>query len=141
MTKLTDDRQFYEGKFAETEPDLTESTRGMAGIVYNFYRRFSQSHMRNRFIARMMRPVRKTCTVLDLGCGGGSRFLAKMGYVVGVDLSLASLHNAQKIYSQVVLADISSMPFPDGSFDFIVSRDVLGHIPYRAKRQRVSGDV
>lgn len=127
---------FYEGKFAETEPDLTESTRGIAGIVYNFYRRFSQSHMRNRFIARMMRPVRKTCSVLDIGCGGGSRFLAKMGYVVGVDLSMASLRNAQKIYSQVVHADISSMPFPDGFFDFIVSRDVLGRIPSEQK-----GDV
>ncbi len=42
-----------------------------------------------------------------------------MGYVVGVDLSLASLQNAKKIYKQAVHADISAIPFPDACFDLV----------------------
>lgn len=124
---------FYEGKFVETEPDLTKTKGRIAGIVYDFYRSFSQSHMRNRFIARMMDPVRSNRVILDIGCGGGSHFLSGMGYVVGIDISLASLRNAQKIYSQAVHGDIASTPFPDACFDFIVSKDVLGHIPSAQK--------
>lgn len=125
---------FYEGKFVETEPDPTQTKGGMAGIAFDFYRAFSQSHLRNRFIARMMNLGRSRRVILDLGCGGGSRFLARMGYVVGVDLSLASLRNAKKVYNQAVHTDISSIPFPDACFDFIVSRDVLGHIPPAQKK-------
>lgn len=124
---------FYEGKFVETEPDPTQNRGRIAGIAFDFYRAFSQSHLRNRFIARMMGPMRSNRVILDLGCGGGSRFLARMGYVAGVDLSLASLRNAKKVYNEVVHAGISSTPFPDSCFDFIISRDVLGHIPSEQK--------
>src|SRR4030042_1901575 len=124
---------FYEGKFVETEPDPSKTKGRMAGLVFSLYSTISQSHLRNRFITRMMGPVRNKRVILDLGCGGGSRFLARMGYVVGIDLSLASLRNAQKIYGQAVHADIASTPFPDACFDLLVSRDVLGHVPLEQK--------
>ena len=120
---------FYEGKFTETEPDSTQTKKRLARIALDFYRAFSQSHLRNRFIAKMMKSIRRPRVILDLGCGGGSYFLSRMGYVVGIDLSLASLRNAKKVYNQAVHSDISAIPFPDACFDFIVSRDVLGHIP------------
>lgn len=124
---------FYEGKFAETEPDLTEGMGGAARTAYHLYQLFSQSHIRNRFIGRMMGGAKSTSKILDLGCGGGSRFLAKRGFVCGVDISLSSLTNARRIYPQVVHCDVRSVPFPDSSFDFIVSRDLIGHIPLEWK--------
>lgn len=61
--------------------------------------------------------------------GGGWRWFCRLGPVVGVDLSLASLQAAASLYSQVAVADLRRLPFPDASFDFVVSLDLLGHIP------------
>lgn len=133
IPSFCDPNQFYEGKFAATEPDPISARRGIAKATFRLYVQFSQSHLRNRFTARMIGPAKRGRVILDMGCGGGTPFLARMGQVVGADLSLASLQNARRIYSQTVQCDASSTPFPDESFDFIVSRDLLGHIPPKEK--------
>jgi SAM-dependent methyltransferase len=71
--------------------------------------------------------------VLDMGCGGGWAVYAKVGPVVGVDLSLPSLVSARSIYQHAVVADLGSLPFAGCSFDFVVSSDVLGHVPFADK--------
>ncbi len=62
---------FYEGKFTETEPDSTQTKRRLAKIAFGFYAAFSQSHLRNRFIAKMINPMGEDRVILDLGCGRG----------------------------------------------------------------------
>lgn len=115
---------FYEGRWAQA--DLS------AGSARNWLVR------KERFFLRRLRGQRGR--VLDLGCGGGWRLFCRLGPVMGVDLSLTSVRAAATIYPQVAVADLSRLPFPEASFDFVVSLDLLGHIPLQDK-DAVLGEI
>jgi ubiquinone/menaquinone biosynthesis C-methylase UbiE len=73
--------------------------------------------------------------VLETGCGGG-RLLGALARgrpglsVVGTDLSRASLLPlAAQFPGALLQADIAALPFRDGSFDAVLCRHVLGHLP------------
>lgn len=106
------DRAFYEGRWAT--PDHSE------GSLRNYLVK------KERFFIRELEGCKGR--VLDLGCGGGWRFYKRIGPVVGVDLSLGSLRAAREVYDEVVSASLTALPFATGSFDFVVSSDVLGHV-------------
>jgi SAM-dependent methyltransferase len=108
---------FYENRWSKTDT----STGGLRNLLVK-KQRFFLRHLRNQ-----------QGTLLDLGCGGGWKLLAKVGNVTGIDLSCSSLKAADSIYDRVVQADWTMLPFPDCSFDFVVSSDVLGHVPDRDK--------
>jgi ubiquinone/menaquinone biosynthesis C-methylase UbiE len=80
--------------------------------------------------------VRSGTSVLDLGCGSGMLALLKRKGVTltGVDLSnecvLAARRNG---YDATFRADLSNLPFPDASFDYVVSLDVIGHVDFEEK--------
>src|SRR5256885_16095308 len=80
--------------------------------------------------------VRSGSSVLDLGCGAGMLALLKRKGVTltGVDLSpectLASRRNG---YDAGVAAELTRLPFADATFDYVVSLDVLGHVPFEEK--------
>lgn len=113
---------FYEGKWTET--DLS------AGSLRNLLVK------KERFFLRQLRGRRGI--VLDMGCGGGWRYFTRLGKVVGLDLSHASLRNARQIYPLAVQASGTALPFADATFDFVVSLDLLGHIPVQEKGRLVS---
>lgn len=115
---------FYEGRWSE--PD--ESTASIRNFLVK-KQRFFIHHLRNQ-----------SGSILDLACGGGWKFLTKIGPVTGVDLSLGSLKAARELYDQVVQADWTKLPFADNSFDFVVSSDVLGHVPFEDK-DKVLGEI
>ncbi len=85
--------------------------------------------------------VRRGSTLLELGCGEGMLALLKRKGVklVGIDLSsdlvAAALNNG---YDAACVADVTTLPFPDSSFDYIVSLDVMGHIGFDNKDQVLS---
>ena len=73
------------------------------------------------------------CRVLEIGCGNGktAAALAEMGYdVTGLDFSLPAIELCREFIpgSEFICADVRHMPFPDSSFDGIVSFHVLGHL-------------
>jgi SAM-dependent methyltransferase len=80
--------------------------------------------------------VRAGSSVLELGCGAGMLALLKRKGIVltGVDLSsecaLAARLNG---YDATFAAELSRLPFPSASFDYVVSLDVLGHVEAEAK--------
>ncbi|HUS13292.1 MAG TPA: methyltransferase domain-containing protein [Pyrinomonadaceae bacterium] len=80
--------------------------------------------------------VRERSEVLELGCGAGMLALLKRKGVTltGVDLSaecaIAALRNG---YDATFSARLSSLPFADASFDYVVSLDVIGHIEAEEK--------
>ena len=124
MPSTLDDRLFYEGKWSR--PDLS------AGSLRNYIVR------KERFFVRRLSLRRGR--VLDLGCGGGWRLYTRAGPVIGVDLSYGSLLSAGRIYAGAALADLSALPFAAGSFDVVVSSDVLGHVP-AADKDAVLGEI
>jgi 2-polyprenyl-3-methyl-5-hydroxy-6-metoxy-1,4-benzoquinol methylase len=88
-------------------------------------------------IARLVKPGE---TVLDAGCGEGvlAWYLAERGALVtAMDISKPNLDNARAflekkgVMGRVTLArgDAENLPFPDASFDWVVSSHVLEHLP------------
>lgn len=124
--------KFYEERFNDTENDPTEGLYGVSKWLYELYRLFAQSHARNRFIQRMINHQEGVSVrILDIGCGGGSQVIAKLGCVVGLDLAINGLKNATTMgrYMAGTVADAAFLPFSDSSFDYVISRDLLGHLP------------
>lgn len=69
--------------------------------------------------------------ILDAGCGSGRNMveLCRHGVVTGVELSDASVKIARgRGAGEVVAGSVLEMPFPDASFDFAVSLDVIEHL-------------
>jgi SAM-dependent methyltransferase len=80
--------------------------------------------------------VREGSNLLDLGCGAGMLALLKRKGVAltGVDLSDECVAAARRNgYDDAVQSVLDALPFGDASFDYVVSLDVLGHIPAEQK--------
>ncbi len=80
--------------------------------------------------------VKEGSRVLDIGCGSGTLNLLKSKgvHLVGIDLSEKALEQALLAgYDEAVMCDSFDTPFSGGSFDHIVSLDVLGHIENEIK--------
>ena len=75
--------------------------------------------------------------VLDIGCGTGDlTHLAQTavypaGHVIGIDAAAEMIAVAQEKYPQgdFRLAAVEQLPFPDSSFDVVISSLVLHHLP------------
>jgi len=115
------DREYFEGKKGEYRFSYTESFVGSAiQDVANIYRAW--------WIKTFINP--KTC--LDVGCGTGKLvyFLRKLGIeAYGIDISEYALERAEKgVKPYLKEGDIVKIPYPDNSFDLVVTIDVLEHI-------------
>ncbi len=72
--------------------------------------------------------------ILDAGCGTGlllRRIAASApgAQLVGIDLTLAMLRQADRTVSDLVLGDVGRLPFDDGSMDAVVLASVLQYLP------------
>lgn len=70
--------------------------------------------------------------IIELGCGTGwlTSILGTIGPAVGVDLADAAIERASERYPHVafIAADIPAWEYPKGSFDIVVSHEVLEHV-------------
>lgn len=79
--------------------------------------------------------------VLDVACGAGygSALLARYAHhVVGADISAETIERAQTVYAPLSnlefrRADCAVLPFPDSSFDVVISFETIEHIQAQAK--------
>lgn len=97
--------------------------------------KFSMSGRRDRIFYNEMHRGDPNRLILDIGCGGGRHYFCNYGKVVGVDPVLDLLQIAKTLYAEVYHASAFHLPFADGTFDYVVSSDVIGHIPAECKDQ------
>ena len=80
--------------------------------------------------------VRRGSSLLDLGCGEGLLALLKRKdvYLAGIDLSPELVEMATRNgYDEARVGELTKLPFPDASFDYVVSLDVFGHVDFADK--------
>jgi SAM-dependent methyltransferase len=80
--------------------------------------------------------IQNASRILDLGCGDGRHliFLAKQGFIpIGVDNAFWGIRRANEwienagLKVESVCADIRCLPWNDGSFDSVISIQVIHH--------------
>lgn len=112
----------------QTIEDLSSSKN----LLKRFFYKYSITQNRTRIFNKLINDSNENI-ILDLGCGGGREIIKKKGKVVGIDYSFSSLKKANKIYENVLLADVQYLPFKDTTFDMTISWDLIGHIPKEHK--------
>ncbi|KAI1730007.1 methyltransferase domain-containing protein [Ditylenchus destructor] len=91
-------------------------------------------------VARFLDELPSGSLVLDAGCGPLKHHVAKDSFTIGFDTCVEALlagtqANADHMqYKDVVLADISHLPFRPGCADAALSVSVLHHIPSTQRR-------
>jgi SAM-dependent methyltransferase len=114
----------------------------LAGELRDFYKgsqayldRGLRGHGREFFAAYHSRVgdfVAPGASILEVGCGTGVScgLLAGSGYLMtGTDLSERFLdHSLESGRVKLMSADASALPFPDGSFDAVISHQFIEHV-------------
>lgn len=92
---------------------------------------FGYYHLIERWVAAGGR-------ILDVGCGGGTVWLAKRYQTTGLDACDDSVQACQQVYREAMSGDICQAPFLSESFDAVVSKFVLEHLPEEAGGQALA---
>jgi SAM-dependent methyltransferase len=95
--------------------------------------KLSMSGRRDRIFYNEMHGGNPNRLILDIGCGGGRHYFCDYGKVIGIDPVMELLQIAKSIYAEVYHASAFALPFADNTFDYVVSSDVIGHIPVADK--------
>jgi SAM-dependent methyltransferase len=85
---------------------------------------------RRKMLRRLVAPVTPG-RALDVGCGSGGNtaVLRDLGWqVTGLEYSPAAAELAHARGLDIVQGDATRLPFPDGSFDLVISTDMWEHI-------------
>ena len=130
MEKLAGEmKEFYSGSQAYLEG-------GLQGHGREF---FSLYH------SRVRAQVPGGSAVLEAGCGTGAScaILAEAGYrVTGTDLSGRFLDRSlESDRVKLLCADVTALPFPDASFDAVLSHQMIEHVPLVARALAEMGRV
>jgi SAM-dependent methyltransferase len=118
---INDVADFYRDKFVSN-----------AVLDHRYFKALDRFDLRFARTMWVYDNVRENSAVLDLGCGAGMLALLKRKGVTltGVDLSDECVGAARRNgYDETVRSTLEALPFNDASFDYVVSLDVLGHIP------------
>lgn len=103
------------------------------------YTQFQRERFFKRFIKRFCNES-SGARALDLGCGGGNEEFLRMGKVYGVDYCIAPMKHgiAGQKYHMIINCDCNYLPFRSNYFDYVVSSDLIGHIPPENKEKLFS---
>jgi ubiquinone/menaquinone biosynthesis C-methylase UbiE len=80
----------------------------------------------------LINPQNLQGLVLDNGCGVGMLIESMPkgdSHIIGLDISAGMIGRARKRMTRLVLGDSQKLPFRDSSFDMIIARSLLHHLP------------
>jgi SAM-dependent methyltransferase len=81
------------------------------------------------YVWAVRRHVPEGSRVLEIGCGGGFRYLSRRFRTIGLDVSVSSLARLVEAYTACVQADLTNgIPLPTASIDAAISSFVWEHI-------------
>ena len=130
---------------------MSEQTYALSADAAEFYEATFVPALFRQWAERLARsvPVQPGGSVLDVACGTGvvTRLLAdRVGpdsRVVGLDLNDAMLDVARRLRPELrwQQGDACALPFPDGSFDLVVSQAALMFFGDRVAALREMGRV
>jgi SAM-dependent methyltransferase len=85
---------------------------------------------RRRLLDILLKKYQCQGPILEGGCGSGENFsvLSKYGTVIGIDISEKLARYGQSLGRNIVVGDITRLPFPDETFSTVVLLDVIEHI-------------
>ncbi|HZR26242.1 MAG TPA: class I SAM-dependent methyltransferase [Vicinamibacterales bacterium] len=110
--------EFYEAHgFVSTGRNFGNSIRDHFGLYF----------ARHQHLYEIARIVPAGAAVIEIGCGGGSKFLGSRFDMLGVEVSARSSQRAASAYASVIQATAERLPVRDGVADAIVSSCVLEH--------------
>src|SRR5712692_7226601 len=110
---------FYDDHgFTSTGRKFSNNAVGRLGLY------FARSH----FLHDITRAVPAGCKVIEIGPGGGSRYLASRYDMLGLDISSTSVPHAASTYGSAVQASIANLPLADSCADALVSSFLLEHL-------------
>jgi arsenite methyltransferase len=131
---------------------------GAMALYMTWSSKFGKLSERERLLDRL--GLKGTERVLDVGCGRGLMLIGAAkrlttGTAVGVDIwqaedlsgnrAEATLENARRegveSRTRVETADMRTLPFPDASFDVIVSKAAIHNLYSRADRAKALGEI
>lgn len=91
-------------------------------------------------------PVHEGDAILDIGCGGGvdtliaATMVGPTGEVVGIDVSPEMIDRAKRNLSETNLENVTfqvagaeDLPFPERSFDVVISNGAFNLVPNKSK--------
>lgn len=120
------DKEFYDAIYSNELGEKWFQGLNRNNFVKKIFEKISLSYRRERFFKKNFKG--KENVILDIACGAGRDYFKKYGTVIGVDLSYEALTIAKKDYDLVVQSGVECLPFPDNTFDYVVSSDFFGHV-------------
>lgn len=120
IVSFVQDDGFYEGAY--------DATLRFVPDEHSMRDRFMLYFVNQHLPWAIYKYIRDCRTILDVACGGGMRYLARKGPVVGLDLSAASLRKASSFYSAALQADAFDVPLHDRSCGYVVSQYFFEHV-------------
>lgn len=112
--------EFYEGVYIRQIKYIPRKNFFKNWVFFNFV----QSGVLGE-IKKILRPGGR---VLDVGCGGGIRWLGIYAETIGIELSQESLIKTKGFYKEALRSDIQKIPLRSSSIDCIYGSYVFEHL-------------
>ncbi len=117
---LKEKNEFYEGTYVRQIKYIPKKNFIKNWVFFNL--------VQSGVLGEIWDVLQPGAKVLDVGCGGGIRWLGSYAETIGIDLSQNSLVKAKECYAETIRGNIERMPFRSASLDLVYGSYVFEHL-------------